>query len=826
MVFKKLSLLCAFVIAISGLHSDALAAVSKKKESKQSAIQTGTKVRTKVEVSGLYDQECYDAYYGCMDQFCIADNENGGSCACSDLNAKYEKDLEDIKNILEEAERIRTVEVEKVQAGANVDIIFGAGERQYDEDGNIVDLEDREDKKSEMLALWNSSFDEEDEEEVDISELSGNELYVAANDLCREQIPDKCETDFNFLVQVYKRQIVSDCKGFENSITKKRGEAEAALASAEAEVRGALKESLNEANKYDLGTCMVEFKKCMKTEDACGSDWSGCVSTIADANMQGIDESAVFKDENMKKSAQKAYDGSTYVIAASTMEGLDSKRIICERVLNSCVAVRDQVWPAFLREAAPSIKVAETLIESKMRQSCLTDISDCIQKACRDDIAGKGKDTMDACLARPEMARSFCKIEIDRCEKMEPQIWAYVTDKLKAMRVDVCTQEVKDCFTADTRCGANFQNCIGMDYDYIHEMCPIDSLVVCKQGNPGFSMDDLDSMLMGLYLNIDNSALDQCQATVDDFMTEMCGSTSDCNRFAADDILGTGSIRSQKNGQKYIVTGMISFGSIEIGKAGTDQAGRINVQGYIDSLYEKYGLAEGSTSDNANIILTIEEELNNIAGTINRAIDMLESNEKVKWCVKGRDLTNITGDDEMTEARFPRMLDQYKVQIAVSALSKAQQNYNKKLTAEISKATKDASADIAEYMCHKIGATGNVSTSNSGTFATDTELAEPLAIKYEVAAGLKTSELTQNGTSSENYGGQEFKNKKGEVVAKAGGSRRDVSAIFSRETRMCHVCTTIHIETCNVEKKGLNARKVNTECTPTVQGPTCEDIPM
>ena len=50
-------------------------------------------------------------------------------------------------------------------------------------------------------------------------------------------------------------------------------------------------------------------------------------------------------------SAQKAFDGSAYGIAASTMEGLDSKRIICERVLNQCVAVRDQVWPAFLREA-------------------------------------------------------------------------------------------------------------------------------------------------------------------------------------------------------------------------------------------------------------------------------------------------------------------------------------------------------------------------------------------------------------------------------------------------------------------------------------------
>ena len=70
-----------------------VADAATKKTSKQSAIQNGTQVRAKVEVTGLYDQECYDTYYGCMDQFCIGDNESGGSCSCSDVNEKYEKEL-------------------------------------------------------------------------------------------------------------------------------------------------------------------------------------------------------------------------------------------------------------------------------------------------------------------------------------------------------------------------------------------------------------------------------------------------------------------------------------------------------------------------------------------------------------------------------------------------------------------------------------------------------------------------------------------------------------------------------------------------------------
>ena len=827
MYMKKLSLVCSVLSAVVMMSGTDVFAATKK-TSKQSAIQTGTKVRTKVEVSGLYDQECYDAYYGCMDQFCISDNESGGSCACSDVNAKYEKELLEIKGIVDKAEYIKTVEVEKVQTGANADIIFGDGERQYDEDGNIVDIDERETDKEDMLALWNSAFDEEDGE-IDISEQVGDALYKAAHDLCYEQIPEKCEKDFNFLTQVYKRQSVSDCKGVENSISQKRAEAEAALASAEADVRSALKDSLNEANKYDLGTCMVEFRKCMMTDDACGSDWAGCVSTIADANMQGISEDSVFNDDNMKKSAQKAFDGSTYGIAASTMEGLDSKRIICERVLNQCVAVRDQVWPAFLREAAPTIKLAEVSAESKMRQSCLTDISDCVQKACKDDIAAKGTATMDACLARPDMARSFCKIEIDRCEKMEPQIWSYVSDKLKAMRVDACTEEVKECFTAETRCGKNFQNCIGMDYEYIHDICPIDSLVVCKADKPDFSMDDLDSMLMGLYLNVDNAALDNCQALVDAKMTEVCGSTTDCNRFASDDVIGTNSLRSVKDGTVYRITGMISFGSIKMGDAlGVSDGdkklapGEIGVSDYIAKITEK----NASVPNNSEIVATIEEELNNIAGTINRTIQMIEQDPEIQYCVNGRDLSQITGNAETTKARFPNLLNSIKMQIATSALRQAQDNYNKKFTEEVAKATKDASADVAQYMCQKMAQQGvtDLKTPEVG-------LANNYAISYDVGTGLDKAELTAGGAGTIDLGGVTFKNE-GYLGDKGKGTefstgKKETKAIFNRETRTCHICTTTFTQNCQTKgSKSWFHNNRNVECQANTPIEKCEDIPM
>ena len=819
-MLKRMHVIFAGVLIATASIMGAYAATAKT--SKQSAIQKGTSVRARVEAKGIYDQECYDAYYGCMDQFCIPDNANGGSCSCSDDSIKYEQEFVEIQKILDEATRISTIEVEKVKAGANADIIF-TGTREYDEKGNLkkvdelVQTSSKEKQREQLLNLWDTTlYDDDDDDAVtDITSKQGGELYAAAEEICREQMPASCDKDLNFLRQVYARQIVSDCTAFKNSLASKRQAAELELANAESDVRTALKESFDAANKYDLGTCMVEFKKCMQTEDACGSDWNNCVFTIASENMQN--------NKAQSTANTKVETVDTYDITASTMEILSSKRIICEKVLNQCVAVRDMVWPAFLREAAPTIRVAEQTAESKFRQSCLTNISNCIQKSCKDDIVGKGVDTMDACLSRPDMARSFCKVEIDPCERMEPLIWGYVKDKLAAMRVDVCTQEVKDCFTDDTRCGADFSNCIGMDYDYIHDICPIDKLVVCKANNPNFSMDDLDSMLMGLYLNIDNQALTQCQDLVEKKMAEVCGSTTDCNKFAADETLGTGSLRSQKDGTTYRVTGMISFGSIKMG----DSTGRtidngeggqiklgpgeLGVQEYLTQIRNR----NASVANADGIMSSIEEELNNIVGTINRTIEMIEQDPQIQYCVNGRDLSQITGkSNQKTSGRFPNLLNQVKMQIAIAALRQAQDNYNKKLTEEISKATKDASADVAQYMCQKIAE--NNGAMADGFASVDTPLAPPYAISYDVGAGLTNADLTKGGTGHSTVQGG---NGNGSNVTK------DVTSIFSRDTRTCHVCTTITTQSCTV-KGGNWFRKKNTNCDVKSSGPECEDIQM
>ena len=848
----------SFVACLIVLPAVAFGAAAKK----QSAIQNGTNVRARVAATGIYSTECYDAYYGCMDQFCISDNINGGSCLCSNDNAKYEQELAEINEMLAEAARISTVEVEKIKLGSNVDIVFG-GNRTYDDKGNVVYNTNSnstpkvsKNNRADLLKMFEVKFDDdEDEDEDNIMNKTGVALFNAADETCQNQVGANCAKDMTFLRQTYLRQVESDCRAFANSIVQQRAAAQTAMNNAEKDVRTALKESFDSANKYNQGECMVQLKNCMMGDDACGGDWANCVSIIARENMQNKTATDSYAGTKVKTTVR-------YNITPSVLERLEAKRPICERVLDQCMAVRDTVWTAFLREIAPTLKLAENRVESNMRQSCLADITQCLHRACADDIAGKGTATMDACLSRPEMARDFCKNQIEPCERMAgDSFWSYVKDKLLAMRVDACTAEVKNCFMDETRCGPDFMNCIGMDYDFIHGLCPLDTLVACKgykQNGKDFSMEDVDSIIMGLYLNIDNKALENCQKLVEDKMMAVCGSTTDCNKFASDDTIGTGSLRSVKDGNIYRITGMISFGSLPVS---TDEKtyGKIDIADYMENV-RKY--AENQNVPNrAEILTSIESELNNVANNVNRVIDMIANDEKIRYCVEGRNLAQITGTADTTVARFPHMLDQIKMQIAIAALRQAQNNYQAKYNEYLTQATKDYSAAIAQYMCQMLPVTGGAPVG-----AVDderVELAPPYSISYEVGAGLNNKLLAIGGRGSSANGAGRIEKQNAEYgqgngqgftralsaavslgasegvywLSGAGdkvsyaipGGTREMWSTFNRDTRICRLCSSTVTKDCNTVQKNVLGRlwqKEETNCTESEPIEKCDDIEM
>ncbi len=715
---------------------------------KQSVISTGTKVAAATENTAV-DQVCWAKFSGCMDSFCMLDNANGGRCICSDKNAEYDAILQEIQNLDDQSYQLATVGVERIEMGDAVDAVMS----KTDSVTKRVTADAAKSKRQSLdLSSWNSldlDFDADAEDIFDfssdgvsIANKTGDALYRAAAKLCNAQIPE-CKSQSTLMDLMYKQRVRSDCTAYENSLRAARTQSAQKLYAAQSAMREAALEQYRNANKYDLGQCTVQFKQCMQTTGGCGDDFTGCVDLAARANsMVGLTGNTTTRKEKTIKGTS-----SKIKISAETYDTLEAKKALCMTVTQQCVNVRDQVWDAFLREAAPQIKSAELIVESNLRTSCISNISNCFQKACHDTMDPNDPEgSYDMCLTRPDTLRSVCKVEIDPCEAAEPAIMDYVRARLKSMRVDSCTNEFKACLQSEDRCGEDYTQCIGLDTDTIVKMCPKEKLTGCtyEYGDDKKTVDQtLKDIATGIFLNIDNNMLTACQKAANAAMIKVCGSTENCDEMIVDNGLGSRSLEykiCEYNGNENNISinynqcrpNIDMITDVELGRNSSDLVtgsdGNINYTpntekpfaGVIDGIiyWESVDFNEDGVIDVVKYWNTVEQnengndveiehkekvnsELAALQTSVQNVISAIEEDPKVKYCMTGREfqgykeMLGAKGDQTYNKARFPELTAQMRRTISASALSQVRTNYYTKYDELNAKMLKDYSK-IAE----------------------------------------------------------------------------------------------------------------------------------
>ncbi len=667
--------------------------VTARAATTQKAISNGTKI-SGANANVVVSEECKEKYYGCMDSFCMLDNANGGRCLCSNRNAELDKVLEEIQKLDEQSYAMATEGVERINMGADADAVDAMVNKIAKKEQEV----EKKKARSLNLDLWNSSSAFDDDDNVfssadDIANLTGDALHSAVADVCVNQIPE-CSKDLSMLKMMYAQQIRSDCTAYENSLKKQRNESAKKLQTAQTALREAALEQHQNANKYDLGQCTIRFKQCMQQTAGCGDDFSKCASVVATDNAQ----TKVGKKQKTKNyTIQGAV--SSITIAASTYDTLLAKKPMCESVTKQCVSVQDKVWDAFLREAAPELKSAELIAESNVRMNCIANISECFQKACKDNMDPNDPDgSYDMCLSRPETMRSLCKVQIDPCEAAEPKVLDYVYARLASMRVDSCTTEVKECLQSDDRCGSDYSKCIGLDLVAIRDMCPLEKLVGCQENGQAAAWETIDNIVQGIYLDVDNSMLNNCRNLVNAKMVEICGDEGECLAFDNDNTIGADSLTSYKaNDGSFVIEGLLTFGNVKVKEtqstADNVKFGKyeLDISGYSDNIKN----VDGTSAVKERVLSTLQSTQNKI----NQKIALLTSDSKIMMCVNGRDMKQIRGRESKTEARFPNLLDSSIMAIINSGLEKAGKNYAKKYDELLAKAMEEQGDEKKAALC-------------------------------------------------------------------------------------------------------------------------------
>ena len=679
-------------------------AVAARAGATQRVVNAGSNVSS-AATNSVINAECQQKYNGCMDTFCILENANGGRCQCNDKIKTLDAEFAEIQKRDAKSYALATTGVDSVKD--DFDAISGVTNSGLD------------------LSLWDDAPAPQDEP---ATTEYGTALYRTATDACVERVPE-CAGQIQMLKSLYTQSIKSDCLAYENSLKQSRSASATKLAAAEKALRDAALEQYRDANKYDLGQCTVEFKKCMTTTAGCGDDFSKCTSVSIN---NPTDDN---KSRRGRVSGYSIGTGTTSVeISTGTFEILSGKKPLCDGVTKQCTNVADKVWNTFLRESATTIKSAELIAENNARQNCARNISECFQTACHDNIDPNDPDgSYDMCLTRPGTMLNFCRGPMTTCgidptsiaTAEKSKIWDYVVARLAAMRVDACTTEVRKCLQSADRCGSDYTQCVGLDTDTIIRMCPYDKLTGCQKVYGTENVRDnavyeqLATMAQGIMLNIDTNMLAKCQSAVDQAMIRVCGDADNCNNFMLSDNIGARSLRYRiceyglnDNNELAIDynkcrTDVSQISDTELGRVvgatGDGAVGPITpFSGVLDGVIywesldldsdgkligvDEYLAQAQDEGANEEQRLRIENEIAALQSTVNGAIAAVESDPTVQYCVAGRKLEGVSTE---RVARFPNLTKSTRIKIAHSALKAAQDNYYKQYDALQTKMLQD-----------------------------------------------------------------------------------------------------------------------------------------
>ncbi len=781
----------------------------------------GTKVSGSV-TNSLVDAECSDSYFSCMDALCMVENVSGGRCQCSNKHIILSKQLDDLLKKQEEAENLSKYGADFVKI-ANVE--SDIADITEDAKKKTVKQETSETKKTFSRADWNAMFakkeeDDDDEfvDEDDISLKHGDELYVAADEMCFEQTPSKCKSNGDMLKVMYVQKIKSDCAAFENSVKKQASDINAQIADAQSALRDAALNEFTNSNKYNLGQCTREFKKCMQNTAGCGNDFGGCVLLSANENVSG----------NVKNISITG-DLLETLISSSTMDNLIAKKVLCESVLNNCTAVKDDVWDVFIRDVAPVVKTAELNAEDELRSKCITSVSDCYVKACHEHFDENEEDgSYDMCLSRPENYKAFCKIELEPClnatggsyeKPTESRLWKGIVAQLNSMRVDACNKEFKECIQDDDRCGSDYSKCIGLDADDIAMLCPDDKLTACYREYAGETetvRETLANIAGGIMLQINNGLIEVCENAVKEAMIKTCGNAQNCNELIVPDKVGSRTLELKfceiKDEEDYVncKSDIKELMDNELGKTvrNSDLSKTKNDRHYysgriighilwekIEPLSDYSGVISGAEYiEKVKGLVYMDDKLKEkmktevgaLGNAIKNTIATMESDPRVQFCMTGRRVAGLSGKDGLQQyigksgnATFPNITKSVRAMIIDGALLAAQKNYgdrydvlakdmvdgNAKIRARYAQI--DASnafldeQDIARQKCMELGDSAAISDKVSGFGA-----------RNEIARDHGTDEKLVGYSSESTY-----------------NFKRQVTTNFNLDDMVCTKCT-------------------------------------
>lgn len=385
--------------------------------SRGAATARATAVFSDVSAIGSGYAKCREAYATCMDQFCANANDTYRRCVCS---AKYdefrntESAIDEALTLLAQFEDNNLAAVELSAEEVNAMYSATEGEMAIKSDTSaaasmLAEINDllagrksveTTDLSSSSLGLLNIDFTSDLDDiwggtgtsifdtstGVDLSSLTGEDLYTQASKQCLEIVADSCENDavLTMARSAYGIMVTQDCNLYEKNINAQKESLEQTVRTAEKYLREARLAEYQSHNSADVNECIANVRSAILSDAACGPNYERCLDYTGAYINQSTGEPR-FSPRLFQLADLITLPGVTSSGASDDVLGanaafntfLDSRRMFAESALDSCRDMADIVWEEFKRQALIEIAQAQDEKIEEVKMSCVSTMAEC-----------------------------------------------------------------------------------------------------------------------------------------------------------------------------------------------------------------------------------------------------------------------------------------------------------------------------------------------------------------------------------------------------------------------------------------------------------------
>lgn len=451
---------------------------------------TTTSAMSETRTGAEYEQ-CKQAYFTCMDQFCQLKNDDYRRCSCS--NRVFE--LTEIRNVMQDAGNQLTVFTE------NLEVVGMTAEQatamKTASEGENALTSDTSSSKALLEAIMNSirgedsnvggkfsdlnsinlafdttnAFGTADSGQI-IASYNGQNLYNAVYPQCREAVKADCtDAQLQRAVTAYLMAVEQDCNTVQTAIEKQQKEMKSAVRESSALLDLARVENRQNHNSSDFTTCMNNVEAAILSEEVCGAGYHKCldngefIDVSTGAPITGVENfyelASLLKFEEGVDAADQKLSKMQY--NKTFVKNFETRvKKFAEPALDKCVEQADEVWEEYLDKAMLAIYYAQKSKVEEIKQGCFDFVSACYMNGDAALTAAMKELTGDsATVLQPDkvtLTNEMCKDYINSCNLMfdEDIIADYIDNRTETDTLTACRAVVKECF--DNFGGTGYEN--------------------------------------------------------------------------------------------------------------------------------------------------------------------------------------------------------------------------------------------------------------------------------------------------------------------------------------------------------------------------------